>query len=238
MTSELSGPQARHGHVLGCLHPIKQRHDEQPAEKQNGHREPYGQHALPVALSIAIASRTLVLLHARLDLFVPPWEPERLSSLGRCSRSPHSSCNPTCSGEASASRPVFAPRSASCVIAAVRPTSFACAGADGVPERGKETSRALKEPGFEIAAHTGRLSHTLATWYRELVDDLPVIEAGQVQAPTRPGLGTTLKPEVKKRDDAVVRCPALGPSGASATLVWTALSHTASEPALTIGAAS
>jgi galactonate dehydratase len=47
---------------------------------------------------------------------------------------------------------------------------------------------------------------TLATWYRELVDDLPVIAAGQVQAPTRPGLGTALRPEVKQRDDAVVRC--------------------------------
>jgi len=47
---------------------------------------------------------------------------------------------------------------------------------------------------------------TLATWYRELVDDLPVIVAGQVQAPTRPGLGMALKPEVKQRDDAVVRC--------------------------------
>ena len=47
---------------------------------------------------------------------------------------------------------------------------------------------------------------TLATWYRELVDDLPMIAAGQVQAPTRPGLGTALKREVKQRDDAVVRC--------------------------------
>src|SRR5215212_8536096 len=37
-----------------------------------------------------------------------------------------------------------------------------------------------------------------------LVDDLPVIAAGQVQAPTRPGLGTALKREVKQRDDAVV----------------------------------
>jgi len=46
---------------------------------------------------------------------------------------------------------------------------------------------------------------TLATWYRELVTELPVIKAGLVQAPTAPGLGTALRPEVKKRADAVVR---------------------------------
>lgn len=46
---------------------------------------------------------------------------------------------------------------------------------------------------------------TLSTWYRDLVTTLPVITAGMVQAPTAPGLGTALKPEVKRRPDAVVR---------------------------------
>jgi L-alanine-DL-glutamate epimerase-like enolase superfamily enzyme len=46
---------------------------------------------------------------------------------------------------------------------------------------------------------------TLATWYRELVTDLPVIRQGMAQAPNAPGLGTALLPEVRKRPDAVVR---------------------------------
>ena len=46
---------------------------------------------------------------------------------------------------------------------------------------------------------------TLATWYRELVTELPVLRHGMAQAPTAPGLGTALLPEVAKRADAVVR---------------------------------
>jgi galactonate dehydratase len=46
---------------------------------------------------------------------------------------------------------------------------------------------------------------TLATWYRELVTELPVIQAGLVQAPTAAGLGTMLQPAVKRREDAVIR---------------------------------
>ena len=46
---------------------------------------------------------------------------------------------------------------------------------------------------------------TLATWYSDLVTDLPVIHNGIVQAPTEAGLGTSLRPEVAKRDDATVR---------------------------------
>ncbi len=46
---------------------------------------------------------------------------------------------------------------------------------------------------------------TLATWYRELVTELPVIRAGMAQAPTAPGLGTALLPDVVRRPDAVVR---------------------------------
>jgi galactonate dehydratase len=46
---------------------------------------------------------------------------------------------------------------------------------------------------------------TLATWYRDLVTDLPVIRGGMVQAPTAPGLGTALLPDLRRREDAVVR---------------------------------
>ncbi len=46
---------------------------------------------------------------------------------------------------------------------------------------------------------------TLATWYRDLVTELPVLIKGMAQAPSAPGLGTRLLPEVKTRKDAVVR---------------------------------
>ncbi|MBP0445039.1 mandelate racemase/muconate lactonizing enzyme family protein [Roseomonas sp. SSH11] len=46
---------------------------------------------------------------------------------------------------------------------------------------------------------------TLATWYRELVTDLPVLRHGMVQAPTAPGLGTKLQDSVRTRPDAVIR---------------------------------
>ena len=46
---------------------------------------------------------------------------------------------------------------------------------------------------------------TLATWYRDLVSVLPTIKGGMVLAPTAPGLGTVLNPDVRRRDDATVR---------------------------------
>jgi len=46
---------------------------------------------------------------------------------------------------------------------------------------------------------------TLATWYQDLVTELPVIRNGMVQAPTGVGLCTSLRPEVKLRDDATIR---------------------------------
>ena len=46
---------------------------------------------------------------------------------------------------------------------------------------------------------------TLATWYRDLVTDLPVLRNGMVQAPTAPGLGTKLQDAVRTRPDAVIR---------------------------------
>lgn len=46
---------------------------------------------------------------------------------------------------------------------------------------------------------------SLATWYGELVTQLPRIEAGHALAPRAPGLGTALRPEVRRRADAIVR---------------------------------
>ena len=46
---------------------------------------------------------------------------------------------------------------------------------------------------------------TLATWYQDLVTELPVITAGHIQAPTAPGLGCALKPDIMRRLDATVR---------------------------------
>jgi L-alanine-DL-glutamate epimerase-like enolase superfamily enzyme len=65
--------------------------------------------------------------------------------------------------------------------------------------------------GLQLAIHAPTaifqevVRATLSTWYRELVTDLPVIRDGMVQAPTLPGLGTRLQPEVAKRADATVR---------------------------------
>ena len=46
---------------------------------------------------------------------------------------------------------------------------------------------------------------TLATWYRDLVTDLPIIDAGMVLAPTMPGIGTRLQPALRERADLTVR---------------------------------
>ena len=46
---------------------------------------------------------------------------------------------------------------------------------------------------------------TLATWYRDLVTELPVIRAGMALAPTAPGLGTALLPGLRAREDAIIR---------------------------------
>jgi L-alanine-DL-glutamate epimerase-like enolase superfamily enzyme len=64
--------------------------------------------------------------------------------------------------------------------------------------------------GLHLALHapTGLFQEVvranLATWYRELVDDLPEIRDGHIEMPTKPGLGAKLLPEVKTRPDAVV----------------------------------
>ena len=45
----------------------------------------------------------------------------------------------------------------------------------------------------------------LATFYRDLVTELPELKQGYLELPTAPGLGTELAPGLKQREDAVVR---------------------------------
>jgi L-alanine-DL-glutamate epimerase-like enolase superfamily enzyme len=65
--------------------------------------------------------------------------------------------------------------------------------------------------GLQLALHAPTaifqevVRATLATWYRDLVTDLPLMAGGIVKAPTAPGLGTALLPGVAKREDAIVR---------------------------------
>ncbi len=65
--------------------------------------------------------------------------------------------------------------------------------------------------GLQLALHAPSaifqevVRATLATWYRDLVTDLPVLVGGMAQAPTAPGLGTALLPGVRRREDAMVR---------------------------------
>ncbi|MOA67548.1 hypothetical protein D3C78_1947860 [compost metagenome] len=46
---------------------------------------------------------------------------------------------------------------------------------------------------------------TLATWYRDLVTELPVLHQGTALAPSAPGLGTELNPAVRRRADLSMR---------------------------------
>lgn len=65
--------------------------------------------------------------------------------------------------------------------------------------------------GLQLALHSPMgmfqevVRANLATWYRDLVDALPEVKGGMIAAPTRPGIGASLLPEIKTRGDATVR---------------------------------
>jgi galactonate dehydratase len=65
--------------------------------------------------------------------------------------------------------------------------------------------------GLQLAMHISNglfqevVRANLASWYGELVTELPDIKNGVASCPTRPGIGTCLRPEVKLRPDATVR---------------------------------
>lgn len=45
----------------------------------------------------------------------------------------------------------------------------------------------------------------MATWYKDLVTELPVIKNGMFEMPSAPGIGAALLPEVKEREDAIIK---------------------------------
>lgn len=65
--------------------------------------------------------------------------------------------------------------------------------------------------GLQMALHAPTAIYqevvraTLATWYRDIVTDLPVIEAGMALPTTKSGLGTRLQESFKQRADLIVR---------------------------------
>ncbi|MNR62894.1 hypothetical protein D3C85_1850330 [compost metagenome] len=65
--------------------------------------------------------------------------------------------------------------------------------------------------GLQMALHAPTAIYqevvraTLATWYRDIVTDLPVIQAGMALPPTKSGLGTRLQDSFKQRADLIVR---------------------------------
>lgn len=65
--------------------------------------------------------------------------------------------------------------------------------------------------GLQMALHAPTAIYqevvraTLATWYRDIVTDLPVIEAGMALPTTKSGLGTRLQDSFKQRADLIVR---------------------------------
>lgn len=64
--------------------------------------------------------------------------------------------------------------------------------------------------GLHLAAHASNalfqevVRANLASWYKDLVTELPQISDGYAAVPTAPGIGTELRPEVYTRPDAVV----------------------------------
>ena len=73
------------------------------------------------------------------------------------------------------------------------------------------TGPVLLWAGMHLAFHCGNalfmevVRANLASWYNEMVDELPVIENGYCILPERPGLGVSLKTETKNRPDAIIR---------------------------------
>lgn len=65
--------------------------------------------------------------------------------------------------------------------------------------------------GLQLALHSPAglfqevVRANMATWYRELVTGLPIIKDGMIELPKTPGIGASLLPEVKSRQDAIIR---------------------------------
>ncbi len=64
--------------------------------------------------------------------------------------------------------------------------------------------------GLQLALHSPAglfqevVRANLASWYKDLVTELPDLKDGMITCPTTPGVGAALLPEVKMREDAIV----------------------------------
>lgn len=73
------------------------------------------------------------------------------------------------------------------------------------------TGPVLLWAGLHLGLHTPAglfqevVRANLASWYKDIVTALPTIDNGYAMLPTAPGIGTALKPEVKLREDAIIK---------------------------------
>lgn len=73
------------------------------------------------------------------------------------------------------------------------------------------TGPVLLWAGLHLGLHTPAglfqevVRANLASWYKDIVTALPTIDNGYAMLPTAPGIGASLKPEVKLREDAIIK---------------------------------
>lgn len=73
------------------------------------------------------------------------------------------------------------------------------------------TGPVLLWSGLHLGLHTPAglfqevVRANLASWYKDIVTALPTIDNGYAMLPTAPGIGASLKPEVKLREDAIIK---------------------------------
>lgn len=73
------------------------------------------------------------------------------------------------------------------------------------------TGPVLLWAGLHLGLHTPAglfqevVRANLASWYKDIVTALPTIDNGYAMLPEAPGIGTSLKPEVKLREDAIIK---------------------------------
>ena len=73
------------------------------------------------------------------------------------------------------------------------------------------TGPVLLWAGLHLGLHTPAglfqevVRANLASWYKDIVTALPTIDNGYAMLPTAPGIGASLKPEVKLREDAITK---------------------------------
>ncbi len=69
------------------------------------------------------------------------------------------------------------------------------------------THLAVSHPGIELQEMVRAFYYG---WYAEMLTDLPIYENGYLRPQDKPGLGTSLRPEITKRKDAKIRWSKVG----------------------------